>query len=118
MSYSIYKLIHLSGVLLIFLSFGGLIARGFLNPNEKKLKRLGGITNGLGLTLTLIGGMGLIAKLEIGFPIWVLAKLTIWIIFAIFIILINRKPEFGTLYWGALIFSGILALYLAINKPF
>ena len=49
----IYKTIHLMGVMMVFLSFGGLLVRSMLGSDDKKIKKLGAITNGVGLFLIL-----------------------------------------------------------------
>ena len=118
MSYAIYKIIHLTGVMMIFLSLGGLICRSILADNEKRLKRFAGITIGIGLIIVLISGFGLITKLSIGFPGWIIGKLTIWIIIGGLIGLINRKGTLGVILWWLIIGLGCIAATLAVNKPF
>ena len=118
MPVTVYKVIHLTGVLMVFLSMGGLIFRSQLGEEGNRLKRLGGITNGVGMLLALVGGFGLLAKLSIGFPGWVIAKLGIWIIFGGLIAVANRKPELSYTVWFAVIFLGATAAYLAGAKPF
>jgi hypothetical protein len=75
MTYITYKIIHIAAVFAVFLSLGGLIFRGQLNRDEKSLKKLGGLTCALALIIALISGFGLIVKLKVGFPGWVIGKL-------------------------------------------
>ena len=103
---------------MIFLSLGGLICRSILATDERKLKRLGGITVGIGLILTLVSGFGLIVKLGIGFPGWIIAKLSIWIIIGGLIAMINRNRMFGLLFWWLTVCLGCFAAFLAVTKPF
>ena len=118
MDANIYKLIHIVGALMVFLAFGGLIGRSLLGVEGARLKKLGGISSGLGLILILIGGFGMLAKLGYGFPGWAIAKFVIWIAFGGLIAAINRKPALAIpLWWGVLVL-GFIAAYLALWKPF
>ena len=114
----LYRILHLVGVMMIFLSLGGLIVRGRLDTNEERVKKLVGLTNGVGLILALIGGFGMLAKLGLGFPGWAVTKLGIWLVFGGSIAVANRKPEFGAYLWWGLIVLGAAAVYLARAKPF
>ncbi len=113
----LYKIIHLVGVMLTFLSFGGLLIRSILESDDKKLKRFATISNGIGLLLVLLGGFGLLARLDYGWEPWVMGKLIIWVIFGGMIAVINRKPELGKAIWWLLILLGATATYLAGVKP-
>lgn len=113
-----YKLIHLLGVLMVFLAFGGLIGRSLLGVDGVRLKKLAGITSGIGLILVLVGGFGLLGKLGYGFPGWAVVKLVIWFVFGGLIAVANRKPSLAIpLWWGVLVL-GLLAACLALWKPF
>ncbi len=114
----LYRIVHLVGVMMIFLSLGGLIVRGRLDPEERRIKKLAGLTNGIGLILALLGGFGMLAKLGLGFPGWAVAKLVIWLFIAGSIAVANRKPDFSMVLWWGLIGLGVVAAYLATAKPF
>ena len=103
---------------MVFLGVGGLICRSILATNETVLKRLGGITVGIGLVLALISGFGLIGKLGAGFKGWMIGKLAIWVILGGLIAVINRHPKLGSLLWWAVILLGLAAAFLAVTKPF
>ena len=84
-SYSIYKIVHLLGVMMVFLSLGGVIMHA-INGGEKEhsWRKPVAITHGIGLLLALVGGFGLLARLGVmhgTLPGWVLAKLGIWFVF-------------------------------------
>jgi len=118
MTVEIYRLIHLAGVLMVFLAFGGLIGRSLLGVDGVKLKKLAGITSGVGLILVLLGGFGLLAKLKYGFPGWAIVKLVIWIAFGGLIAVANRKPALAKgLWWGVLVL-GLIAVSMVLWKPF
>ena len=118
MTVEIYRLIHLVGVLMVFLAFGGLIGRSLLGVDGAKLKKLAGITSGVGLILVLLGGFGLLAKLKYGFPGWAIVKLVVWIAFGGLIAVANRKPALAKgLWWGVLVL-GLIAVSMVLWKPF
>ncbi len=118
MDANFYKLMHLFGVLMVFLAFGGLIGRSLLGVDGVRLKKLAGITSGIGLILILIGGFGMLGKFGYGFPGWAIVKLVIWIAFGGLIAAANRKPALALpLWWGVLVL-GLIASYLALWKPF
>ena len=118
MTYAVYKIIHLTGVMIIFLSLGGLICRSTLKSEESAFKKFGGITSAIGLIVVFLSGFGLIAKLGLGLPGWILGKLTIWFLLGSMIAVINRNPRLGLTLWWIVIGLGLVAAVLAITKPF
>lgn len=121
-SYSVYKVIHLLGVLMVFLAMGGLATHAINGGGRVHAwKKPIAITHGIGLFLSLLGGFGLLARLGIvhgGLPGWVLAKLVIWGVFGSLLFVIPRKPQWAKWTWPLVIFLGTLAAYLAGSKSF
>jgi len=117
-SYQLYKLMHLSGVLMIFLAFGGLVARSILGEDGVGFRKMAGLTCGIGLLLALVGGFGLIAKLKYGFPGWVIVKLLIWLVLGGWSAVVNRKPGLAKTMWWVVLALGVLAAFMAGVKPF
>ena len=117
MSPQIYKIIHLTGVLMIFLSYGALIARSILGEEGKSLRKFAGLNAGIGLLLVLVGGFGLIAKLKYGFPGWIIAKLVIWLALGGLIAVANRKPQLSKPLWWVVLLLGVIAAALAGYQP-
>lgn len=117
-----YRWMHLTSGLLLFLAMGGVAVRGLVHEHEgplgKPLRRRLGITHGVALALLLISGFGLLAKLGMGFPGWVLGKLGLWAVFFGLFVAALRKPRFGKLLWWGMIILGTTAVYLAVYKPF
>jgi hypothetical protein len=118
MPYQFYQIMHLVGVFMVFLAYGGLIVRSATGSENKDVRRLGAITSGLGLLLILVGGFGLLARLNYGWPGWVLVKVAIWLVLGAMIVLINRKPQFSQIFWWMTIILGLIALLMVVLKPF
>lgn len=119
--YSIYKIIHFVGIFMIFISVGG-VATHVINGGQKTHQwRIGiAITHGVGMFLALLGGFGLLARLGIahgGFPGWVYAKLTIWLIFGGITAILVRRPNAAKPVWFGCLALGLVAAYLAGSKP-
>ena len=117
MRYQLYQIIHLTGVLMVFLAYGGMIVRSATGSDNKGLRRLGGITSGIGLFLILLGGFGLLAVMNYGWPLWVLIKVGVWVLLGGMIAVINRKPECSQFSWWFTIILGMIALLMVILKP-
>ena len=117
MRHQLYQIIHLTGVFMVFLAYGGMIVRSALGSDNKGLRRLGAMTSGIGLFLILLGGFGLLARLNYGWPLWILIKVAIWVILGAMIALINRKPEYSQISWWSTVVLGVLALLMVVLKP-
>ncbi len=79
-----YKLIHVVGIIVLFVSLGAMLGAG------KSLK-VAAAGHGIGLVLILVSGFGLQAKLNLGFPVWMMGKLAIWLALGAVMVLIKRK---------------------------
>ena len=106
----IYHILHLVGIIMVFMGYGALLARSMAGLDEKRVKKLGSITSGIGLLLIFVAGFGLISKMGYSFvEPWILVKLVIWIGLGALIALINRKPALAGLLWWVLITLGMVA---------
>ena len=115
-SYSIYKIVHLAGILMVFTALGGILLNGKRPHPSKKLIAA---THGAGLFLVLLGGFGALARLGIGsLPGWIIAKLALWIFLGAALWFATTKPRFALPLWWSIIVSGILAAMFAVTKPF
>lgn len=117
MRYQIYQILHLTGVLMVFLAYGGMIVRTATKSDNPGLRRMGAITSGLGLFLILFGGFGLLAVQGYGWPLWIIVKAVIWFVLGGLIAIINRKPEFSQFTWWFTLLLGVVALLMVILKP-
>ncbi len=118
MSPLLYKVLHITGVLLAFATLGGATLRALAGtPDDAPGRKLAGITHGVALLLILISGFGLIAKLGYGFPLWVWLKLGIWVVIGAAVAFIRRMPARAVAFWWALPLLGAMAACVAIYKP-
>jgi hypothetical protein len=77
--------------------------------------------HGIGLFLVLLGGFGMLARLELvsgGLPGWVWAKLAIWLTLGGLMVLPYRRPQFARAVFLAVPTLGLIAALLALTKPF
>ncbi len=121
LSASLYKVIHIAGVLLVFVGLGGLALRTMAGHATEKdaNSKLGAVFHGIGMLLVIISGFGAMAALAVpGMPGWIVAKLVLWVALGAAMVLAKRKPETARALWFALPVLGMLAAYLAIYKPF
>ena len=97
---------------MVFLGYGALLARSMAAPDNVSVRKLGSITSGIGLTLILVAGFGLISSPLMGLNFtdtWILVKFVIWLILGGLIVLINRKPQLAMFLWCLLIALGATA---------
>jgi hypothetical protein len=117
----VYKNIHLIGVFMVMMALGGLILHRINEASqEHPWRKVISITHGVGLLLMLLGGFGMLARLQIPWPWpgWVLGKIIIWFVLGALIVVIRRQPYFAKSLWWLTIILGGLAGYFALNKPF
>jgi len=107
---------------MVFLALGG-VTMHVINGGGKdhSWRRPVAITHGIGLLLALVGGFGLLARLGVKYgtlPGWVIAKLGIWLVFAVMVGVVVRKQSLAKPLWLLTLLLGGVAAYLAGSKPF
>jgi hypothetical protein len=118
-----YKLVHLSGIFLMIMSFGSLIYQSLIKeenqPQGGLSKRNLSIIHGVGLLMVLIGGFGMLARQGVvgAWPNWVSLKFTIWLILTFMIIAIKKFKDQGSLFFWFIILMAMTAAYLGIKHP-
>jgi hypothetical protein len=120
MSYEFYKVLHLTGIILLFTGLVTLLTLKVSGQAlEGKTKKFAYMTHGLGLLLIFVSGFGLMARLGMiqGFPKWIYIKLAIWLFFGGILAFIKRN-KINWNFYIILICVFMLAAYVAITKPF
>ena len=108
-----YSLLHITGILMVFIGYGSLIGLALSKVENPGVKKLGAITSGIGLTLLFVAGFGLIAKLGYSYSsTWVIVKIFIWVLLGSLIAFINRKPEWAKLLWWITLLLGFIAVLM------
>ena len=122
--YETYKLIHVLALFALFTVAGGAAVHA-ANGGEKQsnqLRRAVAVIHGLALFFVLLGGFGMLARLNIKhdwlFPGWLWGKLVIWAIFGLAVTLPYRKPAMARVLLFLLPLVGGVAAFLALFKPF
>ena len=124
-SYTAYRLIHVIGLLVLFVALGGLSyasVREARGEGHGAFRKVAMAFHGLGLLIILVGGFGLLARIGVqhgvGFPGWVWGKLGIWLLLGASVVIPGRKPEWAGALFLALPVLGGIAAWLALYKPF
>jgi hypothetical protein len=106
----IYQILHVTGIIMLFMGYGALLARSLANSDNISVRKLGSMTSGIGLLLILIAGFGMISKLGHSFTApWLIVKMMIWLALGAIIVLINRKPDLAKTLWWSIIGLGSIA---------
>lgn len=123
MSHSFYLVLHVFSVMLLFLAFGGAAlhsaAGGTKATNPKR--GLVAATHGLALVLLVVSGFGVAGKgghFANGFPLWIMVKLGLWLVFGAAIVPLGRKAGSGGALWVVLPLLGLVAAWLGVTRPF
>lgn len=117
MSFQTYHFLHLIGVIATFLGIGALLARAALAPTNRTMRVWGAVVAGIGLLFLLVSGFGMQAKGGFGWPLWMLAKIILWVLLGGLLALINRKPKWHAVFWIAVFAIGFAAAWLGYFKP-
>lgn len=107
----IYHILHLIGVIFLFVGIGGLLSA---NGNTRSTMK----HHGIGLLILLIAGFGLIAKLKLSYTSpWVIGKLIIWIALGGLPVLARKRSLQPSVIVLIAIALGGVAAYLGYLKP-
>ena len=118
MPFAVYKVVHYLGIFMLVTALSATLARSAkegLNSDPWR-KRLGMI-HGIALFLILLGGFGMLARLDAGFPLWIVAKLAVWVV-AGALIMARKSADWSARALVLLPLLAALAGWLAYTKPF
>ena len=107
-----YKILHLIGVMGLFFSLGALIM-----AKESAMKSFI-IMHGVSLLIVFISGFGMQAKGAMGFPLWMILKMVIWLLLGAFLVVAKRRLLPAVPAASICILLGAVAAWLALFKPF
>ena len=131
--YATYKIVHYLGIFLLLTALAARLGRaaGFatapVSPgtgvqNADPWKRRLGIAHGTALFLVLLGGFGMLARLDIthgfGLPGWIWAKLVIWTLLGAAVVVASRIPALAGRLLVVVPVLAVLAGIIALYKPF
>lgn len=118
MDITIYKLLHVLGIFLVFQGIGAAVVLAGAAPGSP-WRRASIIGHGIGLLLILVAGFGMLARLGIiaATPGWVWVKLVVWVVLGALPFVLRRYPGATRWVWGSAIGLGVLAASMAIFKP-
>lgn len=113
MSYEFYKILHLIGLVTLYISLGAL---AYISLEKRKPFM---IIHGVSTLIMLVAGFGLLARLGMasGMPTWVYVKIAIWLVLGATPVILKRKPQTAMPVTILSIALGAVAAYIAIMKP-
>jgi hypothetical protein len=116
--YDSWKVLHVFGVLLLFLALGSSLALE-LAPAAVGARKLARALHGLALFLILVAGIALMSALGIHGrpPGWIMVKTAAWLLLGGAPVLIRRAPGLRTVLMIVLPLLGAVAAWAAISKP-
>ena len=115
-----YKILHLFAIFLTLTGLVSLAAWALSGASaQKPIRRFSMISHGIGLTLILVSGFGLAARLGYGkgLPIWIYYKLTIWLLAGAALSLVKRAPQKSKLWMVLILALFTVAASIAVTKP-
>jgi len=117
MTLQTYHFIHLIGLILVFVGYGGLLS----SEGAKKAMKW----HGIGLVISLVSGFGMLAKMGKGLPEgapslytqhWVIIKIALWLVLGFLPVLSKRRVLSPQVVVLLAILTGAALAYLGYFK--
>lgn len=118
MSYELYQVLHVVGIILLFMSLGALVQHGLAGGTRDTNPSRGLIaaTHGVGTLLIVVAGFGMLARKYGGaMPGWVHPKLLVWIVLAAAPAVLGRKPQLAKSAWFVIPVLAVVAAYFGLR---
>lgn len=113
MSIQLYRFLHLfSVIMLAAVTFGALAAP---LPEHRRRALM---WSGIFALIALVTGFGMLARLDLGFPGWVIVKIACWLGLAALPGLAFRRPQQVSTLRLLMEIAVLLAVWMAIFRPF
>jgi len=110
-----YRVLHVVGVLVLFLGLGGAL----LGSKDGKAPRSAMVLHGVGLLIMLVAGIGTVHKDDaVDWGNWLYAKIGCWVLIAAMPTLVKKRMVPGSVGLILVIALGAAAVWLAQTKPF
>ena len=111
MSLQTYHYLHIVGLILVFIGFGGLLS----SEGARKAMKW----HGIGLVISLVSGFGMLAKMGImsAMPVWVWIKIALWLVLGFLPLLAKRRVLSAQVVVLIAIVVGAVLAYLGYFKP-
>ena len=107
---NIYKIIHVTGIALIAIGTGGMLANGTTRKSFA-------MAQGIGLLVMLVSGFGLLGRLGLGFPHFAIVKTVLWLVIGMLPMIFRKlKPPLGVAIAISLALVAVMA-WLGVVKP-
>lgn len=112
MSLETYHFLHLIGLILVFVGFGGLLS----SEGAKKSMKW----HGIGLVISLVSGFGMLAKMGImgAMPVWVWIKIALWLVLGFLPVLSKRRVLAAPVVVLIAILAGVALAYIGYTHKF
>lgn len=117
MNYAVFLVLHIVGIVLLFMSLGGLAFHGVAGGTRETnpARGLVAATHGIGALLIIIAGFGMLGvKYGGAMPGWVHPKLLIWVLLAAAPVVLGRKPGAAKALWFVFPVLAAVAAYFGI----
>lgn len=115
MSPETYRLLHVLGVLVVFLGLGGVLATA---GDGGKAPKLFLMLHGVGLLVMLVCGIGYVHKMRFEWENWLFAKIACWVLIGAIPVLVRRGVLPRMVALVVVLGLGATAVWLARAKPF
>lgn len=120
-SYTVYKLLHFSGLFVALLSLGAVASHRLQGGTKENFKnrKFFMLFHGIGLFVAFVAGFGLMARAGYSFASgWVWVKMLVWITVGVYPVVFYKQKSNSKLPYFGLLAALLVAIYFVEYKPF